>query len=187
MQDRSFVSEGRVGEGPAVELTEPGGPEGELSAQAYREMYAFLYSRVGRADDAADLTQEVWIRASRALRGGAAPRNVRAWLFQIAKNVLADWKRSESRRAHLGAAVTARRDAACDERIDDRVAIEEALGRLNGKMREAVVYVHMLGYSYEEAAEMAGVSVASFASRLHRARTKLRELLGPMLDREVGT
>jgi RNA polymerase sigma-70 factor (ECF subfamily) len=158
-------------------------PEEVLSAKAYREVYAYLYSKLTNADDAADIAQEVFLRAVRAVRASGPPRNARAWLMRIAQNEASTWFRRAGRADWLKSVMSRRADAPASNATLERVEIERALRKLDDKSREAVVYVHMLGYTYEEAAEMAGVPVTTLVGRVYRGRTRLRELLGAGLDR----
>src|SRR5215467_4087739 len=72
---------------------------GSLYARHVDRIYSYLLSRTGpaRAEDAADLTQQVFVRALDALpryqpRAGVS---VAAWLFRIARNAATDWQRRQ--------------------------------------------------------------------------------------------
>jgi len=145
-------------------------------------VYAYLYSRLGSADDASDVAQEVFVRVTSALRNGTCPTQPRHWLFKVAKNEMKVWVRTKKRREkHERASAPRMRTSEANE-TQSRIEVEDALRLLDEKCREAIVYVHMLGYSYQEAAELVGVPVSTMSSRVFHGRTKLREILGAQLD-----
>jgi RNA polymerase sigma-70 factor (ECF subfamily) len=125
------------------------------------------------ADEAEDVTQDVYIRAWRALpdyRGDAAART---WLLAIARRACADAvrKRTRSRRLRARLEAQPRRSAvgAGTSDLDSLVAL------LPPDRREAFVLTQVVGCSYEEAAGIAGVPVGTIRSRVARAREALVE------------
>jgi RNA polymerase sigma-70 factor (ECF subfamily) len=62
----------------------------------------------------------------------------------------------------------------------------QALALLPADQREALVLVGAAGFSYEEAATVAGCAIGTIKSRVNRARTKLTDLLGVTAAREYG-
>lgn len=127
-----------------------------------------------RADD---LTQETYERAWRALPRYRGDAPARLWLLGVARHVVADHVRRRARRSRLASVVA-------DSRIDrietpDRSDTAEAhanaalLDSIDHDQRSAFVLTQMLGLSYAEAAEVAGVPVGTIRSRVARARDAL--------------
>ena len=104
--------------------------------------------------------------------------------MRIAHNELATWIRKVKRTGWLKQMASKGASAYAPNGVQTRLEIEDALRHLDDATREAVVYVHMLGYTYQEAAEAIGVPLGTLIGRAYRGRTKLRELLGERLDRE---
>ena len=124
-------------------------------------------------DEAEDVTQDVYVRAWRALpdyRGDAAART---WLLAIARRACADAVRKRARarrlRARLEAQPVRTTTGAPTTDIDALVAV------LPPDRREAFVLTQVVGCSYEEAAAIAGVPVGTIRSRVARAREALVE------------
>ncbi len=110
-----------------------------------------------------------------------------SWMFRIMRNIWVDELRARQRRSQTfvheeeGAAVASRGSQEDAAMIED---IDRALRVLPGEQREAVLLVMVEGYSYREAAEIAGCPVGTMNSRLVRGRTALLKHLGDNDDTE---
>lgn len=132
--------------------------------------------------EAEDLVQDTLLRAHRAIAGfdGRYPR---AWLLTILRNTHIN--RNRRRRPELlrqtdtdrlaAMAADDRTDAIVDNDLD--VEILQALNALDDPFRRVVELVDVDGLSYAEAAEVLGVPVGTVMSRLHRARSRIRDRL----------
>lgn len=134
--------------------------------------------------EAEDLVQDTLLRAYRGIAGFDG-RHPRAWLLTILRNTHIN--RNRRRRPELlrdpDAATDRMLSAASDERtdagIDDEIDVEiiNALGSLDEPFRRVVELVDIDGLSYAEAAEVLDVPVGTVMSRLHRARSRIRDRL----------
>ncbi|WP_128429441.1 RNA polymerase sigma factor [Streptomyces cyaneus] len=129
-------------------------------------------------------------------RGAGA--DARPWLFGIATNLVGRHRRAEARRFKAMARVPALADH--DEPLADRAAdrvvaravrreLAAALAALPARRRDVLLLVAWGDLGYGEAAQALGIPVGTVRSRLHRARSKLREALGgsdPTALREVS-
>lgn len=120
------------------------------------------------AGSADDVTQDTYLRALPALAGFRAESSARTWLLGIARRAAADAIRREQRRRRL-----APRRALPTPDHAGGVAVEALLAPLDADRREAFVLTQLLGLSYAEAAEVAGVAVGTIRSRVARARAEL--------------
>jgi RNA polymerase sigma-70 factor (ECF subfamily) len=129
------------------------------------------------ARDADDVTQDVYLRAWRALPAFRGESSARTWVLAIARRTCAD----ELRRRHRSRRLRARL-----EREHEEPALPDAAGRhsaftllglLADDRREAFVLTQIVGCSYEEAAAVCGVPVGTIRSRVARARGDLVEAL----------
>lgn len=129
-----------------------------------------------------DLTQETYLRAFRALPAFEGRSGARTWLLGIARRTCADHLRVVVRRRRLDARLTA--DAYTGQPHPDpagHLGTADLLRQLPPERREAFALTQVLGLSYAEAAEVAGVPVGTVRSRVARARAELVELLGDAL------
>ncbi len=149
------------------------------------------------AQEADEVSQEVFLRAWRGLPKFEERAQFSTWLYRIAFN---EAQRRLSRRrpappvagpdsqdviARLPEAASAGPEARALDREFESV-LERALGELPAELRAAVVLRDLEGLSTIEAAAVAGLRQAAFKSRLHRGRMRLRALLEPYLQPEQG-
>lgn len=150
-----------------------------------------IYSGVRRlvptSADAEDVTQEVFLRAYRALTGYDRERiaalQVRGWLWTIAANLCRNAARTRSRRALTVPIDLAPDPAAADDPAG--VAVESVadadwrrrLENLPLPMRTAVVLRHVVGLPYDEIATALGRPVGTVKADVHRGVQRLRTML----------
>jgi RNA polymerase sigma-70 factor, ECF subfamily len=165
------------------------GHDREAFAELYRfavgPVYRYLAARVDRVDDVEELTQEVFVAALSGIQTLRAEDegSLMAWLFQIARNKLADQLRGKYRRpsAPLEAAEEVEsqqlRPDETAELAEARAEVREALELLTPDQREVVVCKYVLGYDNERTAGIVGKNVNSVNQLHHRALASLHRLL----------
>jgi RNA polymerase sigma-70 factor (ECF subfamily) len=139
----------------------------EEGDRVYRTLFAYTG---GRADVAQEATAEAF---ARAVAQGARLRDPVAWIYRVAFNVASD----ELRRGRRWA----------PERDDEvppheLTGVLEALRQLSPNQRAVVVLHHVLDLDVSEVAERMGVATSTVRVHLHRARSRLRELLATQED-----
>jgi RNA polymerase sigma-70 factor (ECF subfamily) len=165
-------------------MTDETVPSWEEVARRYgRTIYNFAYRLTGDRDDAYDLSQEVLLRVRKGLRS-YRPGSFEGWLWRITRNAFIDETRRRKRRptvplpdedrSRIGVAPGADEDFAALNLADD---VQEALLSLPYDFREAVVLCDVVGLTYDEIAEAAGVPVGTVRSRIHRGRALMRRRL----------
>ena len=149
----------------------------------FRPVQAYAVNRLGPADDVPDVVAEVFTTAWRRLADLPPPPGDRLWLYGTARRVIARRHRSHSRRHSLLGRLAAERfpagqpPAGADDPVQQRVLA--ALGELKPAHREALLLVHWEQLSYAEVAQVLGCSVNAVGIRVHKAKARLRTLLGP--------
>ena len=169
----------------------------EIVRENTDRVYRLAYRITGNRADAEDLTQEVFVRVFRSLHS-YRPGTFAGWLHRITTNLFLDGQRRKKRIRFdaLGPAaerIAATTDAGSPERRYEHhnldLDIQEALDGLKPQYRAAVVLCDIEGLSYEEIAEVLGISMGTVRSRIHRGRAQLRITLAhrsPMLVTEVA-
>jgi RNA polymerase sigma-70 factor (ECF subfamily) len=141
------------------------------TAAPLRAYVARVLGGVGQADD---IVQETYLRALRAPCSGYDPTQVRAYLFRIASNLIADHFRRQKRESPLGEvperAAPARDDSA-------RIDMARVFRLLRVRDRQLLWLAHVEGANYHELAEALGLREGSVRVLLSRARRKLAALI----------
>jgi RNA polymerase sigma-70 factor, ECF subfamily len=160
----------------------------------YRVVAGVLYDQ----SEAADVTQEVFLKAFRGIRAFRQGSSLRTWLYRIAVREALNHRRwiwrhfrqlrsTDGGREEYGPPASPEIAAPGDSPFD-AVAVREvqqvvrrALGQVAEVFRTAVILRDLEGLSYEEVAEVLDVSVGTVKSRILRGRRALREVLEPVL------
>jgi len=155
-------------------------------------LYGYALHLSHSAEDAADLVQDTYARAFRSYRQYTLGTNAKAWLFAILRNTFLNQRRSIRRRPpeihcdwidelEAGESIEPDRRGPDPYRkfLNDllREDIARALAELPEDFRSAVVLCDVEGFSYSEIAEILEVPVGTVRSRIHRGRSRLRNML----------
>ena len=162
---------------------------GQLVEATYRDVYSLCLRILGDADDAAEATQDAYLKAWRGLHGFRGDSMFTTWLYRVASNAALSKHRSRRRRqAHETGAEdemltqtphpgSSTEDAAA-ARLDVG-SLDRALVSLPEHYRSAVVLKDIYGYSIQEIAKQVGCSETAAKVRIHRGRKQLKELVYP--------
>ena len=137
------------------------------------ELRGWLRHRLGNAALADDLLQDLFLKALRQGERFCAINNARAWLFEVARNTLADHLRVAYRMVELPDDLVAPTDEA--DTVDTLTAcLPRILSELSAQDREAITLCDLQGMRQAEFAKAKGLSLSAAKSRLQRARVHLR-------------
>ena len=148
----------------------------------FRPVQAYAVNRLGTPDDVPDVVAEVFTTAWRRLADIPPPPGDRLWLYGTARRVIARRHRSASRLRNLVGRLAAERyptaqlQASGQDPARDQVLV--AVAELKPADREALLLVHWEQLSYAEAAQVLGCSANAVGIRVHKAKARLRTLLG---------
>ncbi|MCB0217684.1 MAG: RNA polymerase sigma factor [Caldilineae bacterium] len=141
----------------------------------------FLQGMTGDSDSAEDLAQDVFLKAWAALQDLREELSAAAWLYVIARNTAASHLAQARRRPSqpLGEAEREPADPArpADETLPLRLAVRQALDRLEARDREILLLVGLAGLSAVEVAEMMGIGVEAARKRWQRAGHRFRQAM----------
>jgi RNA polymerase sigma factor (sigma-70 family) len=141
---------------------------------AHRDgIFRYLCRIVGQ-EDARELTQEVFLRVTRAAVPETGDGRRRAWLFRIARNLALNHVRDDRRK---GTAVDAVPDLGAPPTQALAAVLREALNGLHPVDRDVFLMREVGGLSYDEIAFACQLTADAVRSRLHRARQQLRASL----------
>ena len=157
-------------------------------------VYAFVRRFLGNSPAADDVYQEVWLKVIRYADRFEGRSRFTTWLFQITRNVCMDHRRASLRRkegislerdAGVGEGVALREQVAdrgpsTDERVvesEERRAVEQAIARLPDEQREVLLLREKTELTFEQIAEISGLSPNTVKSRMRYALVNLRKSL----------
>jgi RNA polymerase sigma-70 factor (ECF subfamily) len=161
-------------------------------------VFGLVAGLVGDASEAADITQEVFLKAFRGLGNFRRGSSLRTWLYRIAVrealNARRWWWRHHRQQTSLE---IEREDGPQTIDIEDphespldlaessemQQIVQRGLHQVPEVFRGAVILRDLEGLSYEEVAEVLDVSVGTVKSRILRGRQALREILAPLVER----
>jgi RNA polymerase sigma-70 factor (ECF subfamily) len=142
------------------------------------EVFGLCVRLLHHRHDAEDVTQEVFLRVFRGLRGWDQSRPLRPWVMGIAVNRCRTWLSQRSRRpepvAYLQETVAG---PAADDSAELLHEIHAALAELRVEYRTVFVLFHEQGQPYEDIALALDRPVGTIKTWLHRARMELLERL----------
>jgi RNA polymerase sigma-70 factor (ECF subfamily) len=148
----------------------------------FEALLAYASRRVEQPEDAADVVAETFLVAWRRSDDLPPDDEIRLWLYGVARRVLANHHRGGLRRERLGERLRQRLTAISTpdpgSEVPQRLAVRAALRRLNETDREILLLTVWEGLQPREVAEVVGMNPAAVRTRLSRARTRLRDLVG---------
>ncbi len=168
----------------------------EIVQQFHRRIYNICYRFSGSADDAADLSQEVFIKMYRTLSTFDTSRaSFMTWVTTVTRNLLVDhFRKGKYDRItdSLDATPGNQEDGlTLADQLEDGAAspearmrsqetqklVHEALKRLSPELREAVILRDLQDLDYKDIAKVLNVPEGTVKSRINRGRTELARLL----------
>lgn len=169
-----------------------------LFEQYQRAVYNIVFQMVRSESDAADLTQDVFVRVWKALPRLEAPEAFASWLFRIAGNLGRNWIRDNTRvrQESLDQPIGNDEDDGQQREIADvtgdpatvaqshamQAAVQNAIQGLSPDHRMVITLHHLEGQSVEEIAGIMKCSVGTVKSRLSRARDALKRRLAGYVE-----
>jgi RNA polymerase sigma-70 factor, ECF subfamily len=140
------------------------------------ELRGWLRRRLGSASDADDALQDLFVKAMRQEDGFCAIVNPRAWLFEVARNAVADRLRRHRDVVELPDDLANVSDEL--PTVDALTAcLPRVLGELEALDREAITLCDLEGMSQQAYAQLKGLTLPGAKARVQRARKRLREKL----------
>ena len=153
-----------------------------LVARYQRPIYNAAYRVLGNAEDAADITQEVFLRIAQRIEDYDASLRFFSWIYRIALNGAIDLARRNGREEPLEddesvAAGTAWEPEAGVLAGERAARVQGALMKLGVEDRAVLALRHFSELSYREIADVLAIQEKTVKSRLFEARLRIRELL----------
>jgi RNA polymerase sigma-70 factor (ECF subfamily) len=168
-----------------------------LVTHYHANVYNLIYGILADPADAADVTQEVFLRVFRGIRGFRGGSSLKTWLYRVSVRQALNHRRWCWRHHRQQISIDAEREDGnsiahelpneeptpfeqCAAR-ETQATVRRALAAVPALFRSAVILRDLEGLSYEEVAEILEISVGTVKSRILRGRRMLKEILDPLL------
>ena len=162
---------------------------GQLVRRHHSSVHRAARAILGSAADAEDVVQEAWLQAYVHLSRFQGTASFKTWVHAIVRNRAIDHHRSARRRrwrgdteasvapthSELRSETRSPEELALDAERQDRLAA--AIAALPGRLRELLELWHTGQYSYEEMAQIAGVTVGTIKSQVWQARQRVTQAI----------
>lgn len=174
--DATLIAKANAGDTAAFEA---------LLLRYEKPIFGYLVRLVGTKDDAADLTQDTFVKLYHHLHGADTRKHFRSWLYTIATRTAYDWFRKKKRMRLSSLEETGElpetiedNDAYTYIEAKERAArLDEALAALHPTHRAVLLLFYKENLSYEEIARTLDAPINTVKTHLHRAKKALRALL----------
>src|ERR1700687_1637182 len=166
-----------------------------LIGEFQQPVYGLVYRVINDPADAADTTQDVFLKVFRGMKHFHGGSSLKTWIYRIALHEAANrrrwWFRHKARETPIDPIADGEYECCGEERLADRgespfekfahtevrATVEQALQRVSEPYRTAVILRDLEEMSYEEIAEVLSISLGTVKSRITRGRDALREKL----------
>jgi len=166
-----------------------------LIGEFHQPIYGLIYRIVNDPSDAADTTQEVFLKVFRGMKHFHGESSLKTWIYRIALHEAANrrrwWFRHKAQETPIDPIAHGEHDYSGEEWLMDRgespfekfahtevrAAVEQALRQVSEPYRTALILRDLEEMSYEEIAEVLSISLGTVKSRITRGRDALRKKL----------
>jgi RNA polymerase sigma-70 factor (ECF subfamily) len=174
-----------------------------LIGEFHQPIYGLIYRIVNDPSDAADTTQDVFLKVFRGMKHFHGESSLKTWIYRIALHEAANrrrwWFRHKAQETPIDPIAAGEFEYSGEERLVDpgespfekfahtevRAAVEQALQQVPEPYRTALILRDLEEMSYEEIADVLVISLGTVKSRITRGRDALRKKLAGYV-REVG-
>lgn len=179
VEDRDLILRARKGGVEAYNI---------LVSRWEKRIYNYILRTVGNREDALDLCQETFLKAYRGIAKLNDPARFPQWLFRIAHNeTISLYRRAKpvvedeniEQAVDPAGLARARFDGTTFAGAELSLAVEQALGRLNGDQRQVVLLKVYQGFKFDEIAKIADCPTSTVKSRFYSALDVLQGALAP--------
>ncbi len=147
----------------------------------WKKIYSFIFFKIGSADEAKELTQEVFLKIYLNIENFNPAYKFSTWIYKIAQNLSIDFLRkkhmvmTELTNQSLITKKTPLTEIIKEEKNKE---IWDALEKLPEDLKEIILLRHQEELSYEEISEILNLKLGTVKNRIFKARKLLAEMIG---------
>lgn len=139
----------------------------------------FIANRISNAHDAEDILQEIFLKIHKNMDSLQDSQKITPWIYQIARNAIADYYRKQGRQGNLPVAEggMAEGPESLHENSEMAACLQSMIGFLPDIYKEAILLTEFGNLTQRELSERTGLSLSGAKSRVRRARKMLKDML----------
>ncbi|MEM0517358.1 sigma-70 family RNA polymerase sigma factor [Aequorivita flava] len=137
----------------------------------HEELYFFILKKVKNETSTSDIFQNTFLKVHKNLKQIQEEEKVKAWVFQIARNEIANYFKNESKYV----APVKERETIFSDKKDDYCCFDKFINDLPTIYKESVELVYIKGKKQDEAAKILAISLANLKARIRRSKDILKE------------
>jgi RNA polymerase sigma-70 factor (ECF subfamily) len=151
----------------------------EIWEEFHPRIKQFILKRIPDEHNAEDILQEVFLKIHARIDTLRDEEKLQSWMYQIARNVIADYYRQHKATVALSEALLLPDEPVVDDDVvkDLLPGVRTMVNSLPGEYRQALLLTEYEGLTQRELAERLGLSLSGAKSRVQRAREKLKAML----------
>ena len=152
-----------------------------------KKVYNLALNFAGNKDDAADITQEIFLKIYHNIDKFEDERNFSSWVMKLSKNYCIDyWRKNKYSRQNVELDENLYTDSVHDHALtpedsiiqkNDITYLRNKLQQLPPDLRSLIILRDIQDYSYQEISEHLDIPLGTTKSRINRARLKLAKLI----------
>ena len=189
MEQRAAMAE-RIINGQVIEACQRGDRDAfQVLFETYKDkVYSIaVYSFGGDKSIADDITQQIFLKLFTAIRQFRGESEFTTWLYRLVINACMDERRKRRRLLPWGDSSTHHPTEKKPQeeryaRLELAQAVQQAIGELKPKFRLPILLKYIEGLSYDEIANVMGISKGTVASRLNRGHGQLAKRLSHLRE-----
>lgn len=151
----------------------------EIWEEFHPRIKQFILKRIPDEHNAEDILQEVFLKIHARIDTLRDEEKLQSWMYQIARNVIADYYRQHKATVALSEALLLPDEPVVDDDVvkDLLPGVRTMVTSLPDEYRQALLLTEYEGLTQRELAERLGLSLSGAKSRVQRAREKLKAML----------
>lgn len=153
----------------------------EIFDTYYEPIYRYVYVHIRDHDAAEDIAAAVFHKLLDSVQKGQMPKTPRAWLYQVARNLIVDHTRRQRHRDHAPLTDDLTLPANVETTVEALLRAErahDAILQLNERQRNVIILRFLQGLDVSEVAAILNMSDGAIKTLQHRALANLRQALG---------
>ncbi len=143
----------------------------------YKPLYRYIFYRTYSKELTKDLLQDVFTKLWLNREKFDPSKSLKSYIYRITCNLVIDYYRKKSSRIKYKNEFFSAKVITGDDTVEERISIQNAVSKLNDKLKDVFVLSRFEGFTYKEIADINGISVKTVEKRMSRALKYLRDYL----------